>query len=137
MFDDAVRRLLAAGITVIVHMIIGLPGETPEMIRQTAEYNGRSGAQGIKFQLLHVMQGTDLAQEYAEGKFRTLLPEEYIRILEMCIESIPPEMVVHRLTGDGAKRGLIAPRWSGDKKRVLNQIRDAFERDQVRQGKRL
>ena len=136
-FEDAVRRLLARGLTVVVHMIIGLPGETPEMIRRTAEYIGRSGAQGIKFQLLHVLEGTDLAADYAAGKFRTLELEEYIRILESCVESIPPEMVVHRLTGDGAKRSLIAPLWSADKKRVLNAITRAFERDRVVQGSRL
>ena len=135
-YDDAVRRLQAAGITVIVHMIIGLPGETPEMIRQTAAYIGRSGVQGIKFQLLHVLEGTDLAEEYRAGALEVLSLDTYIRILEECIESIPPEMVVHRLTGDGAKRSLIAPRWSADKKRVLNEINRAFERDRIRQGKR-
>ena len=133
-FDDAVTRLLERNLTVIVHMIIGLPGETPEMIRQTAEYIGKSGVQGIKFQLLHVLKGTDLAKDYRDGKFQTLSLEEYIRILELCIESIPPEMVVHRLTGDGAKRSLIAPLWSGDKKRVLNEINAAFDRDQIVQG---
>lgn len=133
-FDAAVRRLLAEGITVVVHMIIGLPGETPEMIRQTAEYIGRSGAQGIKFQLLHVLEGTDLAEDYAAGKFRTLSLEEYIHILEDCVRSIPPGMAVHRLTGDGAKRSLVSPLWSADKKRVLNAINRAFERDCVVQG---
>ena len=133
-FDDAVSRLLAEGLTVVVHMIIGLPGETPEMMVKTAEYIGRSGAQGIKFQLLHVLRGTDLAAEYAMGKFRTLSLEEYISILERCVENIPPDMVIHRLTGDGAKRTLIAPRWSENKKRVLNEINRAFERDGIRQG---
>ena len=133
-FDDAVRRLLEKGITVVVHMIIGLPDETPEMICQTAEYIGRSGAQGIKLQLLHVLEGTDLAEDYLTGKFCTLSLEGYIDILEQCIERIPPEMVVHRLTGDGAKRSLIAPLWSADKKRVLNEINRAFERDGIRQG---
>ena len=133
-FDDAVRRLRERGITVVVHMIIGLPGETPEMICQTAEYIGRSGAQGIKLQLLHVLEGTALAEDYLAGKFRALSLEEYIELLEQCIERIPPEMVVHRLTGDGAKRSLIAPLWSADKKRVLNEINRAFERDAIRQG---
>ncbi len=117
-------------------MIIGLPGETPEMMRRTAEYIGKSGAQGIKFQLLHVLEGTDLARDYAEGRFRALTLEEYIRILESCIESIPPDMVIHRLTGDGAKRSLIAPLWSADKKRVLNEINRAFARDSLVQGSR-
>ena len=134
-FDDAVKRLLRRKLTVIVHMIIGLPGESAEMMRQTAEYIGRSGAQGIKFQLLHVLKGTDLAGEYAAGAFRTLTLDEYIAILEDCVEHIPAEMVVHRLTGDGAKRSLIAPTWSTDKKRVLNEIKRAFDRDDVVQGR--
>ncbi len=136
-FDDAVKHLIDCGITVVVHMIIGLPGETAEMIRRTAEYIGKSGAQGVKFQLLHVLEGTDLADDYAAGQFRTLTLEEYIRVLESCIESIPADLVVHRLTGDGAKRSLIAPKWSVDKKRVLNEINRAFDRDRVRQGSRL
>ena len=135
-YDDAVRRLREAGIPVIVHMIIGLPGETPEMIRQTAAYIGRSGVQGIKFQLLHVLEGTELAEAYRAGTFEVLSLDAYIRILEECIESIPQELVIHRLTGDGAKRSLIAPAWSADKKRVLNEINRAFERDRIRQGKR-
>ena len=104
------------------------------MMRRTAEYIGRSGAQGIKFQLLHVLAGTDLALDYAAGKFSALTQEEYIRILESCIESIPRQMVVHRLTGDGAKRSLIAPEWSADKKRVLNYINKSFADNQVQQG---
>lgn len=121
-FDSAVKRLKSAGIYVIVHMIIGLPGETPEMIAETAEYIGKSGADGIKLQLLHVLRGTDLASDYEAGLFRTLELDEYIGILEECIRRIPPEMTVHRLTGDGYKRHLIAPLWSADKKRVLNYL---------------
>lgn len=134
-FDDAVRRLRDAGITVIVHVIIGLPGETPDMIVKTAQYIGQSGAEGIKFQLLHVMKGTDLAEDYRNGLFRVLSLEEYIQVLERCIEAVPPEMVIHRLTGDGAKRDLIAPLWSADKKHVLNEINRAFDRDCIFQGK--
>ena len=133
-FEDAVRRLQEAGITVIVHMIIGLPGETPEMMVETARYIGASGAEGIKFQLLHVLKGTDLAIDYQSGRFQELSLEEYILVLEQCIEVIPPDMVVHRLTGDGAKRYLIAPSWSADKKYVLNEINRAFDRDHVLQG---
>lgn len=136
-FDEAVAGLLKRNLTVVAHMIIGLPGETPEMIRQTAEYIGKSGVQGIKFQLLHVLKGTELADDYEAGKFQTLSIEEYIRILESCIESIPPGMVVHRLTGDGAKRSLIAPLWSGDKKRVMNEINSAFDRHHIVQGSRV
>ena len=135
-FEDAVRRLHEAGIMVIVHMIIGLPGETPEMMVETARYIGGSGAEGIKFQLLHVLDGTDLAIDYQSGRFQELSLEEYILVLEQCIEVIPPDMVVHRLTGDGAKRYLIAPSWSADKKHVLNEINRAFDRDHVLQGRR-
>jgi len=133
-FDDAVKRLREAGLEVIVHMIIGLPGESAEMIYQTAEYIGQSGAQGVKFQLLHVLRGTDLAADYEKGLFKALELEEYITLLEGCIRRIPPEMVVHRITGDGAKRILIAPLWSADKKHVLNEINRAFDRDCLCQG---
>ena len=136
-FDDSVRRLRTSGITVIVHMIIGLPGETQEMAVETARYIGRSGADGIKFQLLHVLEGTDLAEEYRKGLFQVLSLEEYINTLERCVEAVPSDMVVHRLTGDGAKRDLIAPLWSADKKHVLNEINRAFDRDHVFQGKAL
>ncbi len=135
-FDSALRKLHPLGITIVVHMIIGLPGETPEMAIQTARYIGKSGADGIKFQLLHVLEGTDLAEDYRKGLFHTLSLGEYIDILEQCIEVIPAEMVIHRLTGDGAKRDLIAPLWSADKKQVLNEINRAFDRDEVLQGKK-
>ena len=131
------ERLKKAGIYVVVHMIIGLPGETPEMIFETAEYIGKSGADGIKLQLLHVLSGTDLAEDYAAGKFRTLEPDEYIGILEECVRRIPKTMTIHRLTGDGSKKSLVAPLWSADKKRVLNAINSAFEKDKVIQGEHL
>ena len=134
-FDDAVKNLHGGGISVVVHMILGLPGETPEMMRETARYIGKSGAEGIKFQLLHVLEGTDLAEDYRKGLFEVLTMDAYISALEECVEAIPPGMVVHRLTGDGSKRSLIAPLWSADKKRVLNAISHAFERDDVQQGK--
>ena len=129
------KRLKVSGINVIVHMIIGLPGETEEMVYETAEAIGRSGADGIKLQLLHVLEGTDLAEEYRAGKFTVSDMDEYIRILAGCIERIPPDMVIHRLTGDGAKKELIAPLWSGDKKRVLNSINKYFEEHDVIQGR--
>ena len=136
-YDNAVRRLQEVGIETVVHMILGLPGETQDMMRETAEYIGKSGVQGIKLHLLHVLEGTDLEKDYHAGKFEVLSLDGYISALEACIESIPPEMVVHRLTGDGAKRSLIAPLWSADKKTVLNAINRAFERDHVMQGARL
>lgn len=136
-YDEAVQRLRERRIETIVHMILGLPGETPEMMRQTAQYIGESGVQGVKLQLLHVLRGTDLERDYRDGTFNVLSLEEYIEILEMCIESLPPDVVIHRLTGDGAKRDLIAPLWSADKKTVLNAINAAFVRDNVLQGSRL
>ncbi|MBQ5327603.1 MAG: TIGR01212 family radical SAM protein [Oscillospiraceae bacterium] len=136
-FDSAVERLKKAGIYVIVHMIIGLPGETPEMIFETAEYIGKSGADGIKLQLLHVLSGTDLEKDYLAGKFSTLELDEYIEILEECVRRIPKTMTIHRLTGDGNKKFLVAPLWSADKKRVLNAINFAFEKDKIEQGEGL
>ena len=133
-FEKAVSDLKKAGVKVIVHMIIGLPGETPEMIKQTAAYIGKSGADGIKLQLLHVIKGTDLEKEYLRGAFSCLSVEEYIKILEECMKVLPPEMTVHRLTGDGAKAELVAPLWSADKKRVLNAVNAAFLRDGIIQG---
>ena len=134
-FDEAVRRLKARGIEVIVHQIIGLPGETEEMIYETARHIARSGADGVKFHLLYVLRGTDLADEYGAGKFQTLEREEYFRLLRGCIEHLPPSMVIHRLTGDGAKRDLIAPLWSGDKKGVLNALRRYMADHDVQQGR--
>lgn len=133
-YDDAVTRLKTAGIEVIVHMIIGLPGESAEDIFATAEYISRSGADGIKLQLLHVLKGTDLYEDYAAGKFEVLTRDEYIDLLEGCIRRLRPEMVIHRLTGDGAKKDLAAPLWSADKKAVLNAVKTAFEKDNVVQG---
>lgn len=136
-FDDAVKQLKQAGLETIVHQIIGLPGESDAQIIQTAQYIGQSGADGIKLHLLHVLRGTDLALDYAAGKFETLTLEHYISLLERCLQVLPPEVVIHRLTGDGARRDLIAPLWSADKKRVLNAIHTAFIRDNLVQGSAL
>ena len=133
-YDQAVKTLKAQGIDVITHMILGIPGETAEDMAATARFVGRSGAVFVKLQLLHVLEGTDLAQEYRAGKVPLLSLEEYLAILEICLAVLPPDMVIHRLTGDGAKRDLLAPLWSADKKRVLNAIQQAFARDEVQQG---
>lgn len=134
-YDQAVSNLKERGITVIAHQILGLPGETVEQMAETSRYIGRSGADGIKLHLLHVLRGTDLAAEWQAGRVPTLELDEYIRILERCVESLPRDLVIHRLTGDGAKRDLLAPLWSADKKRVLNAIHQAFLRDNVEQGR--
>lgn len=133
-FDDAMERLQSAGIEAVVHMILGLPGETAEDMYRTADYIAHSGAAGIKLQLLHVLRGTDLLAEYQAGKFSVLELPEYIEILMGCIRRLPPEMVIHRMTGDGAKRDLVAPLWSADKKRVLNAIQGAFREQALIQG---
>jgi len=106
----------------VTHIIIGLPGETGEMAVQTTRAAVAAGTDGVKFHLLHVLNNTDLAEDYAAGKFRCLTLEEYGSILQQCVAALPENTVVHRITGDGAKRDLIAPLWSGDKKRVLNYL---------------
>ncbi len=133
-FDKAVSDLKKIGITVIVHIILGLPFETKEMMYETVNYVGKCGIDGIKLQLLHILKGTDLAKEFESGKFKCLELDEYIEILENCIKILPKEITIHRLTGDGAKKDLIAPLWSGDKKRVLNAVNNAFKRDNIVQG---
>ena len=121
-YFDAVRRLKAAGIEVVTHIILGLPGETPEMMRQTTRAAVEAGTDGVKFHLLHVLRGTDLAKDYEQGRFSCLTLEEYGEILKSCIRQLPEHIVIHRITGDGAKKDLIAPLWSADKKRVLNYL---------------
>lgn len=133
-FEDAVARLKCAGLYVIVHQILGLPGETEEMMYRTTEYIGHLGVDGIKLQLLHVLEGTDLAAEWRAGRVPILDLATYVQILCGCVRRLPPELVIHRLTGDGPKRLLLAPEWSGDKKRVLNAIRQAFIQQDVCQG---
>ena len=125
-YDKAVQDLHAIGVEVITHVIIGLPGETKEDMLETVRYVVQSKSRGIKLQLLHVMEGTDLACDYRAGKFQTLEMQEYISIIKECVALIPPEMVIHRLTGDGNKKKLIAPLWSGDKKKVLNALHKAL-----------
>ena len=133
-FDEAVKNLKDANINVIVHVILGLPFETEEMMYQTVSYVGKSGADGIKLQLLHVLKNTRLADIYKSGAFETLTLEEYTNILCNCVELIPENMVIHRLTGDGAKKLLIAPMWSADKKLVLNTISKAMRDKNIIQG---
>jgi len=121
-YFDAVSRLREAGIEVVTHIILGLPGETKEMAAQTTRAAVEAGTDGVKFHLLHVLKGTDLAEDYAAGKFRCLTLEEYGSLLKRCVALLPEHVVIHRITGDGAKRDLIAPLWSADKKRVLNYL---------------
>ena len=127
-YFDAVKRLKAAGIEVVTHIILGLPGETENMMMETTRQAVAAGTDGVKFHLLHVLRGTDLALDYEAGKFRVLSLEEYGEILKKCISVLPEHIVIHRLTGDGAKKDLIAPLWSGDKKRVLNYLHKLLEK---------
>ncbi len=121
-YDRAAARLSALGLHTVVHVILGLPGETEQMMVQSVDYVGRSGAKGIKLQLLHVLEGTDLAELWRAGRVPTLELEDYARLLGRCLSVLPEDMVIHRLTGDGAKKDLLAPLWSADKKRVLNYV---------------
>lgn len=123
-YFDAVKRLKAAGLEVVTHIILGLPGETPEMMLQTTQAAVAAGTDGIKFQLLHVLRGTDLAKDYAAGKFACLSLEAYAQILKQCLATVPEHIVIHRITGDGAKKDLIAPMWSADKKAVLRYLQE-------------
>ncbi len=121
-YYDAVKRLKQAGLDVVTHIILGLPGEDMKMAVQTTRAAVGAGTDGVKFHLLHVLRNTDLAKDYGEGKFQCLSLEEYARWLDACLAVLPEHTVVHRITGDGAKRDLIAPLWSADKKRVLNYL---------------
>ena len=122
-YDRAVAALREAGIYTIVHVILGLPGESREEMLSTVDYVAASGVQGIKLQLLHVLKGTDLARDYAAGAFETLSLDEYASLVAQCLHRLPEGMTVHRMTGDGNRKELIAPLWSLDKKRVLNTIK--------------
>ena len=126
-YYDAVRRLKEAGIEVVTHIILGLPGENMDMAVQTTRAVVAAGSDGVKFHLLHVLKDTDLAEEFRRGVFDVLSLEEYGIWLKACVEVLPDTVVVHRMTGDGAKRDLIAPLWSADKKRVLNYLHRVLE----------
>lgn len=126
-YYDAVRRLKAAGLEVVTHIILGLPGETKEMMVETTRKAAAAGTDGVKFHLLHVLKGTDLEKDYLAGEVPVLSLEEYGQLLKACISVLPEHMVIHRITGDGAKKDLVAPLWSADKKRVLNYLHKVLE----------
>ena len=133
-FEQAVADLRKAGIGIVVHTILGLPGEDISMMLETMHYLNRMEVDGAKLQLLHVLKGTDLADEYRRDPFPVLSMEQYFAILGKCISHLREDIVIHRLTGDGPKSLLIAPLWSADKKRVLNQMQIYFEDQDIRQG---
>ncbi|MBR1477004.1 MAG: TIGR01212 family radical SAM protein [Lachnospiraceae bacterium] len=122
-YDNAVNALRERKIDVITHVILGLPGESREDMLETVRYVCDSGAAGIKLQLLHILKGTDLEKEYFAGRVRVMTEYEYISLIGECVRLIPDNIIIHRLTGDGDKRLLVAPLWSGNKKHVLNRLR--------------
>lgn len=134
LYSQAVSNLHQAGAEVITHMIIGLPGENRNTILQTADYIAGCGSDGIKLQLLHVLRGTVLAQMYERGECSVLTEDDYISLLCDIIARLPPEIVIHRLTGDGNKDTLIAPLWSCRKGAVLNHIHHALRLRGIIQG---
>lgn len=127
-FEETARRLKEAGLTVVVHLILGLPGESREQMLQSVDYLAQftPAVDGVKLQLLHILKGTDLAALYAAEPFPLFSMEEYVDFVITCLERLPPSMVIHRLTGDGPKKLLLAPAWSADKKRVLNTFARQF-----------
>lgn len=137
-YEDALRRLKEAGLTVITHVILGLPGETREDMLETIKYLAKgikdTRTDGIKLQLLHVLRNTDLAEDYLAGRFSVMTLEEYLPLLADCVRRLPPDIVVHRITGDGPKNLLLAPLWTGNKRLVLNAITRYFKEEQVQQG---
>ena len=168
-YEDALRRLKEAGLTVITHVILGLPGETREDMLETIKYLAKGipsvcakslpaapkpavpnlqaarlpqsiseafhfHTDGIKLQLLHVLKNTDLAKDYLAGRFSVMTLEEYLPLLADCVRRLPPDMVVHRITGDGPKSLLLAPLWTGNKRLVLNAITRYLKEEQVQQG---
>ncbi len=135
-YENAVKKLLEAGIEVVTHIIIGLPGETNDMILDSVKYAGRF-SDGVKLQLLHVLKNTDLYEEYKKGAFETLTLEKYTDIVCRAIELLPENVVIHRITGDGDKRLLVSPLWSANKKKVLNYMNREFEIRKIKQGSKL
>lgn len=127
-FEETYRKLKNIGVTVIVHVILGLPGENEEKILQTIDYlaNLRPTLDGVKLQLLHVLKGTKMGEEYLKEPFKVFTLEEYTELVVKCLKHLPKETIIHRITGDGPKKLLIAPLWSGNKKVVLNALNKAI-----------
>lgn len=134
-FEDALHKLRALGLPVIVHVILGLPGENREMMLETIAYLNRQKPFGIKLQLLHVLRDTDLEADYLAGRFEVLDKETYLELLIDCLNHLSPDIVVHRVTGDGPKELLIAPFWSCNKRDVINSLHQKMRREQAFQGK--
>lgn len=135
-FEEAMRKLKERNIDVVVHDILGLPGETKEDMMETINYIAHSGAKGIKFHLLHLMKETPMVNIYEKGELEFLSQEDYIELITKGISMLPEEMIVHRLTGDAPRQLLIGPMWSLKKWEVLNAIDKALEENDLWQGKK-
>ena len=133
-FEDAYRRLKEAGLTVVVHVILGLPGETKEEMLETVDYLGKIPVDGIKLQLLHILKGSQMATEYEKNPFSLMELEEYLDLILTCVARLPQSVVIHRLSGDGAKALLVGPAWSANKKLVLNRMMQKFRENGIFQG---
>lgn len=133
-FTDAKNRLRRRGLEVIVHVILGLPGEDRTQMLETVSWLGSNDIQGIKLQLLHILKGTDLALLYEQTPFPVMSMEEYLDLVIDCFSLLPPEIVIHRITGDGPKNLLIAPLWSANKRLVLNTLTRRFQERGITQG---
>lgn len=133
-FTDAQKRLRRRGLEVIVHVILGLPGEDRARMLETVSWLGANGIQGIKLQLLHILKGTALALMYEQTPFPVMSMEEYLDLVIDCISVLPPEIVIHRITGDGPKKLLLAPLWSANKRLVLNTLTRRFKERGITQG---
>lgn len=134
-YEKAMKDLRSRGITVITHIIIGLPYESEEDVLKTVDFAVKNKTDGVKLQLLHILKDTDLYEDYKKGLVKPLTIEEYMDILFSCIDRIPPNVVIHRITGDPPKKYLVEPLWSGDKKKVLNTINKELEKRNIIQGK--
>ena len=134
-FEETFHRLGTIGIPVIVHVILGLPGEKQENVLETIAYLNRIQPFGVKLQLLHVLRGTDLEWYYQCGAFEVLTKEEYLNLVIQCLTRLSPDIVIHRVTGDGPKNLLIAPKWSGNKRDVLNSLHKLMQETSAYQGR--
>ena len=134
-FEEAVENLRIRGLEVVVHTILGLPGETQDMVLETMRYLNHKDIQGIKLQLLHILKHTNLAVYYEEHPFPVFSMEEYLQLLIRCLEVLSPDLVIHRLTGDGPKELLIAPLWSSAKRTVLNSLHQELKKQNTWQGR--
>lgn len=134
-YEKAVKELISRNINVITHIIIGLPNETKEDVLNTVDFSVKCGTDGVKLQLLHILKDTDLYEDYKKGFVKPLSLNEYMDIIFECIERIPKNIVIHRITGDAPKKYLVEPLWSGDKKSVLNTINKEMEKRNIIQGK--